>query len=58
MGRSKDGLKREMPFSLALTKKKKKKKKKKEGGIKLRQQRETLKLAGKRVRKAVTEVKF
>ena len=27
MGRSKDGLKREMPFSLALTKKKKKKKK-------------------------------
>lgn len=57
MGRSKDGLKREMPFSLALTKKKKKKKKE-EGGIKLRQQRETLKLAGKRVRKAVTEVKF
>ena len=56
MGRSKDGLKREMPFSLALTKKKKKKKE--EGGIKLRQQRETLKLAGKRVRKAVTEVKF
>ena len=35
MGRSKDGLKPEMPFSLALTKKKKKKKKKKkEGGIK------------------------
>ena len=33
MGRSKDGLKREMPFSLALTQKKKKKKKK-EGGIK------------------------
>ena len=30
MGRSKDGLKREMPFSLALTKKKKKKKKRKE----------------------------
>lgn len=56
MGRSKDGLKHEMPFSFPLTKKKQKQKK--EGGIKLRQQRKTLKLAGKRVRKAATEVKF
>ena len=56
MGRSKDGLKPEMPFSLALTKKKKKKKKKRKEA--LNRQQKTLKLAGKRVRKAVTEVKF
>ena len=57
MGRSKDGLKPEMPFSLALTNKKKKKKKKKRKEA-LNRQQKTLKLAGKRVRKAVTEVKF